>query len=86
MKESNPFGSLKIAGGLVSIALFLVMGRLLLLTGWNTSAPVPAQSTIDQITDLLLKDYVIPFEAAGILLLIALIGSIIIGRGVDKQK
>lgn len=86
IKESNPFGALKIAGGLVSIALFLVIGRLVLLTGWGADASVPAQGAIDQITDLLLKDYAIPFEAAGILLLVALIGAIIIGRGVDNPK
>jgi NADH:ubiquinone oxidoreductase subunit 6 (subunit J) len=86
IKESNPFNTLKIAGGLVSIALFLVVARLLILTGWGASTPAPMLSTVDQITDLLLKDYAIPFEAAGILLLVAMIGAIIIGRGVDNRK
>jgi len=87
IRESNPFGALKIAGGLVSVALFLVAGRLILLTGWGTSTSVPAeQGTINQITDLLLTDYAIPFEAAGILLLVAMIGAIIIGKGVDNHK
>ena len=86
IKESNPFNTLKIAGGLVAAALFLVVARLLILTDWGTSTPLPMQGTVNQITDLLLKDYAIPFEAAGILLLVALIGAIIIGRGVDDRK
>ncbi len=84
--ESNPFNSLKLAGILVSAALFLMLGRLILLTDWKLTAPAATSGTINQITDLLLGDYALPFEAAGILLLVALIGAIIIGRGVENKK
>lgn len=86
IKESNPFNTLKISGGLVSIALFLIVARLLMLTGWGTSTPALEQGTVDKISDLLLKDYAIPFEAAGLLLLVATVGAIIIGKGVDNHK
>lgn len=84
--KSNLFNRYRFIGGLVSITLFLVISRFLFFKKWTEIIPGQVQLTIEQIADLLLNDYVIPFEASGILLLIAMIGAIIIGKGAVNQK
>lgn len=86
IRESNLFNKYKITGGLVSFILFLVVERFLLLTEWTKSDINPPQSTIVQLADLMLKDYVVPFEAAAILLLVAMVGAIIIAKGVSDSQ
>ena len=57
---------------------------ILMTTNWKI-APVPSQEnvTINQIGKLLLTDYLLPFEVASIVLLIALIGAAMYSR---KEK
>lgn len=86
MEKSNMFNRYGIIAGLMAAALGLVLGRTLLLTSFNTVAVSSQISAVSAISTLLLGDYVIPFEAAGILLLIAMIGAIVIGKGVNQKK
>jgi NADH-quinone oxidoreductase subunit J len=86
MKDSNLFGGLKIAGGVVSIALFVVIARLFIMTNWVAANPVQTTGTAGKISDLLLRNYAVPFEAAGMLLLVAMIGAIMIGKGVGDRR
>jgi NADH-quinone oxidoreductase subunit J len=56
-----------------------------LRTAWTVSAvPVPPK-TVEAIAELLLTKYVIPFEVAAILLLVALIGAIVIAKEVKAN-
>lgn len=86
INESNLFNRYKYVGGLVVFALFVIVEYFALLTKWAPSDINPPQTTVAQIADLLLKDYVVPFEAAAILLLVAMIGAIIIGKGVNDSQ
>jgi NADH-quinone oxidoreductase subunit J len=54
-------------------------------TEWKISAQVPAmEKTAPQIGGMLLTDYVLPFEVASLLLLVALIGAAMIARREKK--
>ncbi|GBF33517.1 NADH-ubiquinone oxidoreductase chain J [Desulfocucumis palustris] len=82
MGHSNLFnGQTKIAGGVVALVIVLC-GALSARTQWLLSPnEVPAE-TVDNIATLLLSKYVIPFEVAALLLLVALIGAIILAKEV----
>jgi len=80
MKETNLFNGQLFAGaGMVALVVAMCAifaGR----TAWTelvTTQAVP-ENTIHAIGTLLLSKYVIPFEVAALLLLVALIGAIVV--------
>lgn len=86
IKESNPFGRSKVSGAIVAIAVFAVMAAVAVKTEWAVSnAPLP-DSTVKLLANALMTDFVIPFEIAGVLLTVAMIGAIIIAKGVRKSQ
>jgi NADH-quinone oxidoreductase subunit J len=66
------------------LIVFLVFGTLgpLFYTTWKgVSAPAPAmQSTVKPIGELLMTSYLLPFEIASVVLLVALIGAVMTAR------
>ena len=86
IRRSNPFNRYKYVGLLVVASLFGVLYRFVALSEWPVSDIAPASTTVAQIADLLLNRYVVPFEAAAILLLVAMVGAIIIGKGVSSSQ
>lgn len=86
MKASNLANRYRAAAALVSIALFLLVGRIIYMTRFIPSSDTVPDSTVTGIAKLLLGDYVIPFEVTGLLLLVAMIGAIMIGKGVNNSK
>lgn len=75
-----------VAGGVVALTL-AVCGYLAGTTAWvdiTTSAPVPEDS-LGQIGQLILSKYVIPFEVAALLLLVALVGAIVLAKEVKAD-
>lgn len=66
--------------GLVALLLFAVLGFVLLRVSWPVvEAAIPSKS-ISILGQELMSTYVLPFEVASVLLLVALVGSIIIAR------
>jgi NADH-quinone oxidoreductase subunit J len=63
-----------------AVAVFGVLVTFMLRTHWYSGGPRPATPTTAAIGDLFMKDYILPFEVASILLLIALIGAAMIVR------
>ncbi len=62
------------------LSIFLLLGTFMMKTQWHTGgqrAPLPTTSTIGE---LFMQDYILPFEAASILLIVALIGAAMIVR------
>jgi NADH-quinone oxidoreductase subunit J len=86
MDKSNIFNRYKLFGGFISLALLILIGRMILISHFNMTAAAMPSSTISAISVLMLNDFAIPFEVSGILLLVAMIGAIIIGKGVRIQK
>jgi len=81
-------GTKKVWGAVVSILVFLMIGLAVLTNlDWRTalSASTGYGSTID-LSLLLLSKYIIPFEAAAFLLTVALIGAVILAKGVEENK
>ncbi|MDP8245876.1 MAG: NADH-quinone oxidoreductase subunit J [Candidatus Hinthialibacter antarcticus] len=75
-----------------AIVLMIVLFVMILPVVFKTAWPVaqvtdlqPAESTISEIANLLLGRYMLPFEVASLLLLVALIGAVVIARGEQKE-
>jgi NADH-quinone oxidoreductase subunit J len=64
-----------VAGG-----LFLLFARIALRTAWSVGVGRVPAATTHEIGQLFMSDYLLPFEAASILLLVALIGAALIVR------
>ncbi len=65
---------------LVTIVLAAVMLYVVINASWQTSEAAPPTDAVAALGRTLLSTYVLPFEVASIILLMALIGSIIIAR------
>ncbi|MCA9417710.1 MAG: NADH-quinone oxidoreductase subunit J [Candidatus Omnitrophica bacterium] len=63
----------------VVLTLFTLVATIL-STAWPAKEVGPPQPTADRIGVLLLTDYLLPFEVAGILLLVALVGAVVIAQ------
>lgn len=86
MKESNLFNGYKVAGGIVSAVLLLVIGNMVLQGTWEISTAAAPASTVGPLAELMLGDFVVPFEVAALLLLVAMVGAIILARGVKEGQ
>jgi NADH-quinone oxidoreductase subunit J len=65
---------------LAVLALFGTLVAFMMRTRWHEGGQRPASPTTAAIGELFMKDYILPFEVASILLLIALIGAAMIVR------
>jgi NADH-quinone oxidoreductase subunit J len=72
-----------IAAGVATAALFVWF----LVQGWGTirlAEPRPvdpnAPGNVEQLADTLFRDYLVPFELASLLLLVAIVGSVIMAK------
>ncbi|MGI6678943.1 MAG: NADH-quinone oxidoreductase subunit J [Dehalobacterium sp.] len=86
IKESNLYSKHKWGGLLVSLGLFVILGRLIFTSLWPVSGGSIPESTVGSIAELMMNVYVIPFETAAILLLAALVGAIIVGKGARQNR
>ncbi|HEY9828415.1 MAG TPA: NADH-quinone oxidoreductase subunit J [Stenomitos sp.] len=66
---------------LVSTGLFALLTIMLLRTNWSVNLAVaPPTSPIEAMGEHFFSDYLLPFELASILLLMALIGAVVLAR------
>jgi NAD(P)H-quinone oxidoreductase subunit 6 len=66
---------------LVSVGLLTLLTTMILATPWSYSTSAPTgESTLVLIGEHFFSDFLLPFELASILLLIAMVGSIILAR------
>lgn len=67
--------------GLISLGLFALLGTMVVVTPWSLSTQVSAgDSAIFLIGQHFFTDFLLPFELASILLLMAMVGAIILAR------
>ncbi len=71
----------RVLSGLVCGGLFALLFRVAVTTPWNLPGPTPIgeEATI-RIGEHLFSDYLLPFELASVLLLMAMIGAIVLAR------
>lgn len=85
MGSTNLFNAqTKVAGAVVALVIALC-GFLSAKSQWVVSTVSVPEKTIDNIATLLLSKYVIPFEVAALLLLVALIGAIVLAKEVKAD-
>jgi len=60
--------------------VFILLATFMMKTRWHEGGERAASPTTAAIGELLMRDYILPFEAASILLLVALIGAAMIVR------
>ncbi len=72
----------KVLTGLVSVGLFGLLSTMVLATPWaySTTPVAGGESSIILIGEHFFTDFLLPFELASILLLIAMVGAIILAR------
>lgn len=70
------------ATAVVCLGLFALLGTMVLLTPWSldNTPPVGISNTIITIGEHFFSDYLLPFELASVLLLMAMVGAIILAR------
>jgi NAD(P)H-quinone oxidoreductase subunit 6 len=71
----------KALAAVVSLGLFALLSIMLLRTHWQIDLSVaPPDSSIELLGQHFFSDYLLPFELASILLLMALIGAVVLAR------
>jgi NAD(P)H-quinone oxidoreductase subunit 6 len=85
-RHSNPSVGVLPGLGLLG-AMLLVLGYVTTKTPWNTTTPLPAaeEGTARTLGNLFLKEYLLPFEVASLVLLATLIGAIVVARKEIKE-
>ena len=70
------------ATAVVCVGLFALLGTMVLVTPWSISTASPAviENTIVEIGKHFFSDFLLPFELASVLLLMAMVGAIILAR------
>ena len=66
--------------GLVSLGLFALLSTMVLATPWSYSTGTPVDNSIILIGEHFFTDFLLPFELASVLLLMAMVGAIILAR------
>ena len=86
IEKSSQFNRYKVYGAIVAAAVFIVFALNIFNAKFTLATAVPTDSTINAISSLLLNDYSIAFQVVGVLLLVATIGAIVIGKGVKNTR
>ncbi|MBI4525453.1 MAG: NADH-quinone oxidoreductase subunit J [Deltaproteobacteria bacterium] len=73
------------SGVLVAGILFFLLFQSLRETAWTRAKEVAYNPTATKIGDLLLENYLLPFELASLVLLAALIGAVVLSRKEIRQ-
>jgi NADH-quinone oxidoreductase subunit J len=72
-------------GLLPALGLIALLVRVVLRTPWPTTEAVPAPTTA-RLGDAFLRELLMPFELASLVLLMALIGAMVIARRAAREK
>jgi NAD(P)H-quinone oxidoreductase subunit 6 len=71
----------QVATAVVCFGLFALLGTMVLATPWSIdTTSVPIEDTVVALGEHFFSDYLLPFELASVLLLMAMVGAIILAR------
>jgi NAD(P)H-quinone oxidoreductase subunit 6 len=68
------------AAVLVSLGLFALLATMVVQTPWKVISATPPTSSVVLLGEHLFSDFLLPFELASLLLLMALIGAVVLAR------
>lgn len=82
----SPSISRRMAGIYLSILLTITLGASICFTSWPLAeAGTRGLDEMAVLADLMLGKYVVAFEVAAVLLLVAVVGAIILAKGADEK-
>lgn len=72
----------QVSTAVVCLGIFVLLGTMVLITPWSISTVSPSivESTLVEIGKHFFSDYLLPFELASVLLLMAMVGAIVLAR------
>jgi len=70
----------RLPAAVVTAAVLALLLRAISTTAWVSKAPAAAEPTIYGVGQAFLGSYVLPFEVASLVLLVALIGAVVVSR------
>lgn len=73
-------GLRNLVAALVCFGLVALLGVMVMTTAWPISTELPIPGSIYRIGQHFFSDFLLPFELASILLLVALIGAVVLAR------
>ena len=80
MTQGNPPGRLRVSGLVAGVLVFVAFTYAFLNAQWTAAPATPQAFSPERLAEALFTVYVLPFEVASVLLLIAMIGAIVIAR------
>ncbi len=88
ISDSNPENGVWGWGAIISVLMFLMIALVVLTnTDWRVlPTPWTSGGSASDISLLLLTKFMIPFEAVAILLTMALVGAVVLAKGVKVSK
>lgn len=69
-----------VAGGVVSLSVLYLLLKVFFTSDWFLAGAPETDQTLEKIGNVLMTEYLLPFEVAAVLLLIAFIGAALIAR------
>jgi len=86
MSESNPSRNIwcRVGAAVISGLFFFFMALVTLLTPFK-NVTVDLGDSVTGLADMMLTKYIIPFEVAAVLLLIAMIGALVLAKGARES-
>ena len=67
-------------GGIGAVTIFVIQVAVIFNTPWHIGSKQSREATVENIGNLLLNEYLLPFEIVSILLLAALMGAALLSR------
>ncbi len=86
IRQSNVSNQYRFSGGLVALLIFGMLTYVTAITDFYVPYLSEGVSTVGPIGDLMMSQFVVPFEVAALLLLFAMVGAIIIAKGVKNSR
>jgi NADH-quinone oxidoreductase subunit J len=71
---------------IAALALLGVLIAMIVLTNWPRAAGEPALVSFNAIGDALFRTWVVPFEVASLVLLVALVGAIVLAGTEEEEE
>lgn len=87
INQSNPSDKKGTVIGVIVAGLFTFLVSISIVgSKWGASVNNILENPVEILAEMLMGDFVVAFEVAAVLLLVAIIGAIMIAKGADEKK